>query len=185
MDKKKRQIKKLLKVYQKEFYSGHLEHINDYIAINVILSLSGSQKVMLSPEINKVNLNDLICSDTSAYIQEIKEYEVPSLNFLDRHILQYENIVRNTRNDEFPYRVVVPTKQQKQYNAAKWLKLMITLGLIKESDIIDLTEYRLVNFINDPRLIEILDLWKEENLDLIVHNKVKTIRPNFKSSAIK
>lgn len=146
--KKRDKLSRLLKEYDKEIDKGDLTRIEDSIAIYVIMKVTKYYS-MSSYDINAINLSTLICN--------IVEYQVPSLAKLKEIREQNENYFRNNS--------VVPTKMIKENTAIKWLDYMIKTGKIHEGDIIDLSKFKIVDFIHDPRIIEILDLRKGETVN--------------------
>jgi len=67
----------------------------------------------------------------------------------------------------------------KENTANKWLDYMIRAGKIHEGDIIDLSKFKIVDFIHDPRMIEILDLRKGETINLVEEKPLTRKRTNM------
>lgn len=160
--KKREKLSKLLKEYYKEIDKGDLSRLEDSIAIYVIMNVTEYYS-MSSDDINAINLSSLICN--------IVEYQVPSLAKLKEMREQNENYFRNHN--------VIPTKMIRENTAIKWLDYMIRAGKIHEGDIIDLSKFKIVDFIHDPRMIEILDLREGETINLVEEKPLTRKRTNM------
>lgn len=152
---KKLKIKLLLLQYENELKNGNREHINDFIASNVILILLKSN--FIEYDFNEVSLNKLINRSIRDKKNKSCKYKIPSKNILNYLIKQNKKEIKNAG---------IRVGFNEEIAATIWLKLMLENNLIKENQIIDLNEYKLNDFINDTRLIKIAGISEFSNTNL-------------------
>jgi len=126
--------------YEDEISLGIDRHVKDLIAVSVILDLSCVFPVYEYYNFNEIKLGNLI---EDRYFKDNK-YMVPDIKLLEEIRNNYEKKLSKPQ---------IPVGTDKNYAAMTWLILMQKFGFIKENDIIDLNEYKLVDFITDDRLI--------------------------------
>ena len=134
-------LKYLLSIYENEVISGNYKHVKDLIAIMVMLDLS-----YIIPVYDLYNLNE-ITLDTlyENYNYEIK-FKVPDMNSLGILKEKYHKLLNKKK---------ISMGVEKHYAAITWLELMLEFNFINEGDNINLCDYRLTDFIDDERLINL------------------------------
>lgn len=163
-------LKLLLKKYRHEFSRMNIEHLKDAIAILVILELNKPFKFD-NDEICYITLNNLMNLFGYIFRSSIKSnnnkpidiYEVPSLKELKQKKKKIDRELFLT--DAIPY------GEPQERAGLVWLILMIKSGLINEKQEIDTYDYKLIDFINDPVLLKVLNIEKEKSNDNLELNK--------------
>lgn len=159
-------LKLLLKKYRHEFSRMNIEHLKDAIAILVILELNKPFKFD-NDEICYITLNNLMNLFAYLFKSSTKSnnnnnkptdiYEVPSLKELKQK-------KRKIDRELFLAQAISYGKPQERAGLV-WLILMIKSGLIKEKQEIDTYDYKLIDFINDPVLLKVLNIEEEKSND--------------------
>lgn len=158
-------LKMLLMKYENELRKGNAEHIKDYIGARVVLALSLSPGIIDSRAISKTTLNSLICP-FDLIGGKIIDYKVPSLQSI--YYLQ------NKYNLYYKKHYGIPVNMIQENGAATWIGLMIENGMVSEGDTINLTQFKLIDFISDPKLKNIMGITEMVEVDnnLIGDNKI-------------
>jgi len=158
----KHKLKVLLNKYKEEIKGGNLFHLKDYIGACVILDLINAN-VYFDDMYKYIELSHLLLSgDWKVPIDYLKVYEVPSLDEMRKFKHRYSKI-SNFNTIDFIYR-----------NAAyTWFILMIENGMMCECDVIDLTMYKLSDFIHDYRLLDILNEYSSKKSVIKIKAKKK------------
>ena len=135
---------KFLMEYKKEISNGNKNHIKDLIVVIVYSELSRNMSAIEKYNLTDVTLSNLKLWNLNCNILDLKEFEVPSKEELTSQINQYKIEIKENNF----------TSEGNDYECAfaTWLKLMIDFRMITEGQIIDLTKYKLTDFITDEKL---------------------------------
>lgn len=152
---KKLKINLLSLKYEIELKQNNMEHLTDYIATKVILAFLKSNPTAKEDfkKINQIDLNYLIHYLLAK--ENNKLFKVPTIDELNYLMKKQEKNLK---------KYGIPIGTNELYAASVWLKLMVKCGIVKENQIIELREYKLVDFITDPKLIEITNINKISNV---------------------
>lgn len=139
----KMDLLKFLMEYKKEITNGNKNHIKDLIVVIVYSELSRNMSVIEKYNLTDITLSNLKLWNINCSILDLKEYTVPNKKELDFLIKEYKEQIKEGNN--------VPGESY-ECAFATWLKLMLDFQMIVEGQIIDLTKYKLLDFITDDKL---------------------------------
>lgn len=144
----KLKIKLLSLKYQKELKSDNKEHLKDYIVTKSIANLDERRLA----KIQSYNLYELIWG---IYFAPDKiNFIVPSLYEIEKYEKQLKKELSSFS---------VPVGCDERLVAATWIKLMLQYEMISEKEVIDLTKYKIKDFITDSKLKKELDILKNND----------------------
>lgn len=132
----KLKVKLLINKYKHEISKGNNKHLNDLIALMVILDLSYLNDIT---SIN-ITLGDLM----NWPFRKVEKYEVPSMEKINLLKKKYKKELKN---------VSIPFNYIRENAATTWIEMMISAGMIREGEIINPTKIKLINFITDQNII--------------------------------
>ena len=166
----KKKLKELLTKYKGEISNNNNEHIKDLIAVMVLLDLSCRSNNVEDIDINNTTLKTLmfwgatIDDDIKRTFIDRKnsEYLVPTMREINLLKRKYKKGLENS------YRV--PYNYVNENASTTWIEMMINFGIITEGQIINLEEFRFVDFITDNSLAEMFD----ETKDMSIRNYIRS-----------
>ena len=152
-------LKKIRSSYTREIANHDYSHLTDYIALDVLDSLN-----LLHYQIRRVNEADIKFINLKRlftehdtwnpfyddYIPEDRRdvpYVIPSLESIDNFLKRYLKIMRSNSKNNASFQKAI-----EEYAGTIWIKDMITSGIFKPGDMINLVEFNLMDFITDDRL---------------------------------
>ena len=134
-------LKYLLSIYKYEIMNGNYKHVKDLIAIMVMLDLS-----YIIPVYDLYNLNEITLDTLYENYNYDTKFKVPDMNSLGILKEKYYKLLSKKK---------IPMGVEKHYAAITWLELMLEFNFINEGDDINLHDYRLTDFIDDEKLINL------------------------------
>lgn len=157
----------LIRKYEAELKSGNLKHLKDYIGARVILALSPTSTILPSNEINKITLHSLMYL-FNIMESEKKDFKVPNLYLINKTQIEYDLYLKKHFS--------ISADITNTYAAFTWIELMISCKMISEDETIDLKKYKLIDFINDIELKNIVGISNVNDSQNGKNNKISNNR---------
>ena len=171
-------LKKLRSSYSKEMSRGNYIHLTDYIALDVLDSLKllhFNLRGVNEGDIRFINLKRLFTEqDTwNPFKDDFKDednrlipYVIPSLEHIHNFLNRYLNIFKRRHNSGASFQKAV-----EEYAGTIWIKDMIKFGFFEPGDLINLEEFKLIDFITDDRLKELFGFSSVERKHFSEYNR--------------
>lgn len=150
-------LKKLIIEYKREIKAGNFIHLMDYIAVSVYYEFIRT---------SDYNLNNYYFDDLTLYsiinshlYNKIEEIKVKMGRFERKFQLRMEGYGDSSKGSGIGFEDTRASRL--------WIDLLELYGFVHEGDTLKLSDYRLIDYVSDPRLEKLLPMRKDDENKLI------------------